>query len=75
MQWQKTFCSETFKEAVVQTEKRLNNCLLLHVHKETTDSPDLIEITRDFIDANDIYKAHFGSFQTVVWKLAVKYIW
>ena len=29
-----------------QTEKRLNNCILLHVHKEITDSLDIIEIDK-----------------------------
>ena len=31
------------------TEKRLNNCLLLHIHKDVTDSIDLVEIAEEFI--------------------------
>ena len=31
------------------TEKRLNNCLLLHIHKDVTDSIDLVEIAKEFI--------------------------
>ena len=42
------------------SEQRLNNCLLLHVHKEITDSLDHTLITKEFIDANVKY---FGSFQ------------
>ena len=31
------------------TEKRLSNCLLLHIHKDVTDSIDLVEIAKEFI--------------------------
>ena len=31
------------------TEKRLNNCLLLHVHKELTDSLDLVAVASEFV--------------------------
>ena len=44
------------------TEKRLNNCLLLHIHKYLTDSLDLYEIARDFISANEERQIYFGSF-------------
>lgn len=44
------------------TEKRLNNCLLLHVHKDLTDSIDLTLIAKEFIDCNDERKRYFGNF-------------
>ena len=46
------------------TEKRLNNCLLLHVHKDLTDGIDLIEIAKEFITVGltDERRNHFGSF-------------
>ena len=45
------------------SEQRLNNCLLLHVHKEITNSLDHTLIAKEFIDANDERKKYFGSFQ------------
>ena len=44
------------------TERRLNNCLLLHVHKDITDSLDLISIASEFVCANDERKKYFGHF-------------
>lgn len=41
------------------SEQRLNNCLLLHVHKEM----DHTLIAKEFIDANDERIKYFGSFQ------------
>ena len=42
-------------------EKRLNNCLLLHIHKDVTDSIDLVEIAKEFIVVGliDECKNHF----------------
>ena len=34
------------------TEKRLNNVMLLHVHKDETDALDLREIAKSFVSAN-----------------------
>ena len=44
------------------TEKRLNNCLLLHMHKQLTDQLDLTNIAVEFISANSERTRHFGSF-------------
>ena len=35
------------------TEKRLNNCLVLHVHKCITNEGDLVEIAKEFVMLND----------------------
>ena len=35
------------------TEKRLNNCFLLHVPKDTTEAIDLVEVAKDFVACND----------------------
>lgn len=44
------------------TEKRLNNCLLLHAHKDITDYLNLEDIAKEFISANAERTRHFGSF-------------
>lgn len=44
------------------TEKRLNNCLLLHVHKDLTHNINIIDIAKEFTLANDDRKKYFGSF-------------
>ena len=41
------------------TEKRLNNCLLLHIHKDLTDSIDLISVAKEFIGLTDECQKHF----------------
>ena len=45
------------------TEERLNNCFLMHVHKDITDTLDSNEIAKDFVTTacNDRRK-YFGSF-------------
>ena len=32
------------------TEKRLNNCMLLHIHMEITDDLNLVQVAQNFID-------------------------
>ena len=44
------------------TEKGLNHCLLLHVHKEITESLDLVSVGKEFIDLYDERKKYFGRF-------------
>ena len=44
------------------TEKRLNNYLLLHVHKELTDSLDLVAVASEFASLYDERKKFFGNF-------------
>ena len=34
-------------------EKRVNNCLVLHVHKCITNERDLVEIAKEFVMVND----------------------
>ena len=43
------------------SEERLNNCLLLHVHKDITDALDYVEIAKNFIDVNPERKKYFGN--------------
>ena len=45
------------------TEKRLNNCLLLHIHKDLTDSLDLISAAKEFINFTDERQKYFGHFE------------
>ena len=44
------------------TEKRLNNCLVLHVHKCITDECDLVKIAKEFVMVNDERMKYFGTF-------------
>ena len=44
------------------TEQRLNNCMLLHIHKDLTDDQDLHEIAKEFISSNDERHRYFGNF-------------
>lgn len=44
---------------------RLNNAMVLHVHKERLDKLSLIDVANDFIKGNDHRKTLFGSFDTV----------
>ena len=42
----------TYLQATV-TEKQLNNCLVLYVHKCITNKYDLVEIANEFVMVND----------------------
>ena len=44
------------------SEKRLNNCLLLYVHKDLTDTLNLQNIATEFISSNEDRRKYFGSF-------------
>lgn len=44
------------------TEKRLNNLLLVHTHKDLSTTLDLIKIAQLFVSANDRRKNYFGNF-------------
>ena len=52
----KTFLRSSMKQA------RLNHLMLLHVHKEMTDTLDLIACANDFISGNDHRRQVFGKF-------------
>lgn len=45
------------------TEKTLNNCFMLHMHKELTDELDIVNIAKDFINVSDARIKYFGHFQ------------
>ena len=42
------------------TEKRLNNCSLLHVHKELLDDMNLVDVATDFVSCTDERIRYFG---------------
>lgn len=44
------------------TEERLNNIMLLHTHKEETDTLDLVEVARVFASANERRSKFFRNF-------------
>ena len=43
------------------TEKRLNNCCLLHIHKDVVDEMPLQPTATEFIMANDERRDYFGT--------------
>ena len=44
------------------TQKRLNNVMLLHAHKQRTDDLNLREKAVEFIGRNSRRRNYFGSF-------------
>ena len=48
------------------SEERLNNILLLHVHKEETDTLDLTEIAHLFVSANTRREEFFGNLHNII---------
>lgn len=52
------------------TEIRLNNCLLLHIHRDITDSLDLTTAAKEFVDRHDRAK-YFGTFWLIITVLHV----
>ena len=45
------------------TEKTLNNCFLLHVHKGLTDNLDVVSIAKEFIQNTHERVMYFGNIQ------------
>ena len=41
------------------TEERLNNCFLMHVHKDITDTLDSNEIANNFVNACNDRRKYF----------------
>lgn len=48
------------------TQTTLNNCFLLHVHKDLTDGMDLESIAKEFISATDERVKYFGNFDLIL---------
>ncbi|XP_062511818.1 zinc finger MYM-type protein 1-like [Corticium candelabrum] len=44
------------------TQKRLNNCLLVHMYKEIADNVNLSDVAKSFVQLDDSRRKHFGSF-------------
>ena len=45
------------------TEKTMNNCFLLHVHKDLTDDLDIVSIAKEFIQNTQEPVMYFDNFQ------------
>ena len=43
------------------SEKRLNNCMLLHIHKDITDTLSNMDIAKEFISIKTDRLSFFGS--------------
>ena len=44
------------------TQKRLNNVVLMHTHKERTDKVNLLSIAKDFVTSNKRHANYFGHY-------------
>ena len=44
------------------TDTRMNNLMVLHIHKSETDKLDLMEVANEFIQGRDSRKSIFGTF-------------
>ena len=44
------------------SEERLNNLMLLHMHKELSDNLDISEVAQIFVSANSRRQRFFGNF-------------
>jgi len=42
------------------SQERLNNLMILHVHKELTDALDLVHVANEFVRANESRVRSFG---------------
>ena len=45
---------------------RLNNIMILHVHKDRTDDLNLAEVANEFVSVKEQRKAVFGNFVPAV---------
>ena len=45
----------------MMSEQRLNRLMLLHMHKDCTDGPDLVDVANDFIFSSEHRKNLFGA--------------
>ena len=45
------------------TDQRLNNCLLLHIHKKRSAELCLISIAKEFVSRTDDRKKYFGNYK------------
>ena len=48
------------------TQKRLNNVVLMHTHKECTDKVNLLSITKKFVTSNERRANYFGHYQLLL---------
>ena len=44
------------------SQQRLNNLMVLHVHKDETDNLNLVDVAKNFIDVNNRRHLYFGWF-------------
>ena len=44
-------------------QERLNHLMTLHVHKESTDSLNLVQVANGFVQGNESWQLLFGNFQ------------
>ena len=47
----------------ITTQSRLNDIMVLHIHRDLTDKVDHTAVLKEFVSANDYRRRHFGLFQ------------
>ena len=48
------------------TRQHLNNVMLLNVHKDLTDTLDLVNVGRQFVGANECRRHFFGNHNSTI---------
>ena len=54
-------CIKTYLRSSM-TQTRLNNAMVVHIHKHLTDSLDYAKVLNEFVSANEDRRARFGKF-------------
>jgi len=65
-------CLKTFLRSSM-LQSRLNNCMILHVHKDRTDQVDLVSVAKEFIARCERRRSFFGTFDSWLIKLHLVY--
>jgi len=56
------------------SQKRLNNCVLAHVHKNMLDGFDIVDIAREFIMVNGERIEYFGHSGQLDYRIAILFV-
>ena len=48
------------------SQQRMNNVMVLHIHKHLTDTVNLKDTLNEFVTANDERRKHFGLYKLTI---------
>ena len=63
---ERTFSTLNYLRSTMGGQQRLNNMMLLHIHKDLTDDIDNIKIAQEFVNANERRMNYFGTFNNII---------